>query len=171
MRKVSQLLVLFVICRLEMAATKYFELLTSTNDCTRDYLSSCSKITLPVVSVMFEEAIHVQLQAKFFLQALKLCETYLVKLDWTAGDREPGFESHNSRFNTTVDIRETSSLKRSHFSYVPHLTDCSLERRDSDNIITAKIALYKTEALLQLGRHHEASAFIERLMKLLFVKL
>jgi hypothetical protein len=150
-----------------MAATKYFELLTSSDACIRDRPNGSSKFNLPCVSVMFEEAIRVQLQAELFSQALTLCEMYLVKLGWTADCEEPT----DYQCNTISNVRETAALKRSHLDHGPHLIDRSVVRFDSDNIVTAKIALYKTEALLRLSRHLEASAFLERLIRLLCLEV
>jgi hypothetical protein len=147
----------FVTFRLVMAATKYFQLL-SPGDCIRDCPSGSTKFSMPAVSSLFEEAIHVHLKAALFSQALTLCDVFLTKLGWTDDDDE-------QEFDATVNSRESAVFKRSRLAHGPHVMDSNSLGFDTDHTVTMKIALYKSEALLQLGKYHEASAFIERFIK------
>jgi len=155
------------LCRYGAASKTFSTLLRLLTD-SECYFSEKCIIPVPSVISIYADCIAAHVKAALYDEAVMLCDTVLSKcslslLGVNAPAADTLLQSQCSHDGSRWSLESTGITRKRNRS--GSSTDSDSATQLTINIpITAQIALYKTEALLQLGRTDDALSCIDRLV-------
>lgn len=152
------------------AASETFSRLLQLLTDSKCYFFEKCMISVPSVVNVYIGSIAAHVEAALYNEALILCDTVLDKcslvlpsFNAVAANNLPQSQHSNDMSHPSVECRDVTRER----NYSVSITDGdSIIKLASNKPIIAQIALYKAQALLELGRADEALLCVDRLVSL-----